>query len=257
MDTSEPYKKALKYINLFILQVIGFSLLYKYETRYRTAKGVKGQILKFPYLVDTKNNLEIIGVGLTIAINILVNTILFIDIANSPKHNDFVVYVLLISIIALFISEIFTLITLSHLHHNYKVKGSPIQFTRENRIKFNELKALLVSEIVIIGFICLLYFTLPKTSDTTYQPFFNFNNEWNTLSFWFSCFKVLLSMASIGIVSYLIYATYKFSKLKKSQITDIETKPDYDLDKIIGTTPGFFENINLNFLANYKYETLL
>ena len=32
---------------------------------------------------------------------------------------------------------------------------------------------------------------------------------------------------------------------------------DYDLNKMIGKSPGFFENINLNFLANYKYETLL
>ena len=256
MNNTEPYKKAFKYINLFILQVIGFSLLYKYETRYRTTKGVNGQILKFPYLVDTKNNLEIIGVVLTIAVNILVNTFLFIDIGNSPKRNDFVVYILLFSIIGLFVSEIFTLITLTHLHHKYKLKGSPIQFTRENRIKFNNLKALLISGIVIFCFLCLLFFTLPKIDDNgLYESFFNFNDD--LYSKIFSSFKVLLSLALLCIVGYLIYLTYKFSKLKNSQLTDITVKPDYDLNKMIGKSPGFFENINLNFLANYNYETLL
>lgn len=298
MADTENYKKIFKYVNFFILHVIGFSLMFKYETKYAIRKGpgygaaigvVVGAIiglftgafitmsimpsliglllgamlgtvigaifgtrkdtLKFPYLVNTKNNLEMIGVGMTIAVNILMNVFLFTDILNSPKKYDIVLYVLIFSMAGLFISEVFTLMTLTNLHQKYKLKGSPIQFTQENREKFNIFKTLFITLIVLITVIAGLFFTLPKIGTDDYQQFFYFDGSFNQI---LSAFKVLLSLAALGITGYLIYHTYKFSKLRKSQLTDVEReKDDYDYKAMIGKTPWFFDNINLNYLANY------
>jgi len=292
---NENYKKIFKYINFFILHVIGFSLMFKYETKYAIRKGpgigaavglvigailgiaigaflgnsiipgmiigivlgiiigaifgTRKDILKFPYLVKTKNNLEMIGVGMTIAVNILTNIFLFTDILNSPKKYDIVLYVLIFLLAGLFIIEVFTLMTLTNLHHKYKLKGSPIQFTQENREKFNLFKSLFITLIVLTSIIAGLFFTLPF-SNGEYQQFFCFSDGCNIP---FSVVKVLLSLTALGIMGYLIYHTYMFSQLRKSQLTDVEKeKDDYDYKSMIGKSPGFFENINLYFLSNYN-----
>ena len=139
---------------------------------------------------------------------------------------------------------------MTNLHHKYKLKGSPIQFTQENREKFNIFKTLFITLIVLITVIAGLFFTLPKDASGVYQQFFYFNDIPDQI---LSSFKILISLAALGITGYLIYHTYMFSQLRKSQLTDVQReKDDIDYKSMIGKAPGFFDNINLNYLANYS-----
>lgn len=230
----EQYDKIFKYINFAIIHIISFIMMYN-------------------------TNLELIGIGFTFAINIITNIFLTMDIINSPKRNDIVIIILLCAIIANFISSVFILTTLRQLHLKYKHKDSKIELSRENRNILNLFKFLFVTNIVFITILSILFFTLYKTDSGNFLPFFNATFDKNGYiinEFIWLIFKVVLSISTLVISGYMIYYSYNILKLRNINVFSVSNKKD-EIKPIInknGFFTNMFENININFLSNYKID---
>ena len=230
----EQYDKIFKYINFAIIHIISFIMMYN-------------------------TNLELIGIGFTFAINIITNLFLTMDIINSPKRNDIVIIIILCAIIANFISCIFIIITLRQLHLKYKQKDSKIELSKENRNILNLFKFLFVTNIVFITILSLFFFTLYKTDSVNFLPFFNTSFDKNGYiinEFLWLILKVVLSISTLVISVYMIYYSYFIFKLRNVNVFSVSNKKD-EIKPIInkkGFFTNMFENLNINFLSNYKID---
>lgn len=230
----EQYDKIFKYINFAIIHIISFIMMYN-------------------------TNLELIGIGFTFAINIITNIFLTMDIINSPKRNDIVILIILSAIIANFISCIFIITTLRQLHLKYKNKDSKIELSRENRNILNLFKNLFVTNIVLITILSIFFFTLYKTDSGIFLPFFNTSFDKNGYiinEFLWLILKVVLSISTLAISGYMIYYSYFIFKLRSVNVFSVSNKKD-EIKPIInkkGFFTNMFENLNINFLSNYKID---
>lgn len=231
------YVNAFKYINLFFIYLIAFSLMWSTRT-------------------------ELIGLVMSMVNSIITNLFLFMDISASPKKTDPIIAILYISIIGLFIvcSLIFT--TISKLQINYSVKGQPLRLNREPRKQVDTFKILFTFQIIATGVLAFLFFTLKCNSpslcdnDNGYARFFSADPE-SSVSYLILVFKSLLSMAVIGVTGYLIYLSNDIRKYNASNI-HIPKKPT---EKVIlpnsankDTIFDIFRNVNLDYLMSYKTD---
>ena len=228
----EQYEKIFKYINFAVIHMISFYMMYN-------------------------TNLELLGIGLAIAINIITHVFLTIDIINSPKRNDIVIIIILCGILANFISSIFVLTTLNRLHLKYKAKDSKIELSKENRKILDLYKFLFIINILFITVLSILFFTIYKNDDG-FLPFFNvtFDKSGYIINeFLWLVFKILLSFSMLAVSGYTIYNSYKFFQLRNVNVFSVsnknETKPIINKN---GFFTNMFENLNINFLSNYKIE---
>lgn len=236
--------KFLKYINFFIIHIIAFYLLFQ-------------------------DNLEIIGFGLAIAINVFTNSFLLLDIVSSPKKNDTVVFILIISIISIFISSLMILILLVNLHSKYSLNQVPIQLTNENRDLLDNYKKMYIMNILLVFLISIIYFTLYRIDgnskfETFYLPFYNFNigSQYFFADSIFLIIKLLISAACIILSAYMIYTSLILSRINTNNIyipSTINTQDNraptiFPYKKNNNTSNIFknmFSNINIDYLINF------
>jgi hypothetical protein len=204
--------------------------------------------------------LEILGWGIGLTISMITYIFLFLDVSSSPKSQDYVVFVIYLTILAQLLSNIMFSMTLKNLHHEYSARGHPIQLNEKYKKKFQDYKILFVTEYFIVGTIAFLFFTL-YVSSAGNMPFFNTHmtqdNFYLIIPSLF--FKVILCLAALGISGYMIFASYKFQKLK-GKIRYV--KPNtltYDPSSfsVGGDTDSpfsIFQNLNLNYLMNYRTD---
>jgi hypothetical protein len=252
---AESYEKFFKYSNFLVIYIISFVLMYN-------------------------SNLELLGLGLGIAINIVSQLFLLVDVISSPKSSDPVIFILLIGIIGMFISSVMFLMTLVNLHSKYSLKGSPIKLTKENREKFDVYKILFITNALAIGIIAFLYFAAYKVdianpgkmsyllkynfeeSGDFYVPFYNFT--FNPEGYQFDelamlLFKMALGAGVLGITGFMIYLTVELSKLKTDRLY-IPDKEDESIPKSFPhksnynnfSLSGLFQNLNMNYIMNSK-----
>lgn len=219
-------------------------------------------------------NLELVGLILCLIFYYIIYGLLNLDIINSPKNDDPVVILLVIILCASFMSFIFITSMFITLHNTYGKYGLPIQFTKENRQDINTFKYLLVSNIVLTGIMAFLYFTAYKYDDLNpiyindilikYAPFFDFSNKTFT-GYIFLIFKLIITLSLLFCTVYIIYQSYKLSKLSSVKIvtpptTNIQdaavsyTPPSFPFNNSFFTNNGIsnmFQNLNLNYITNY------
>jgi len=254
---SESYLGAFKYLHFLMIYFVAFFLFYYTP------------------------NLELLGSGIGIAINIITHLFLFIDIISSPKNDDPVVFVFFIGIVGMFCSNILLLITLVKLHSVYSIHGRPIHFTKESRKMLDRYKQLFIVNVFAIFSMALLYFTAYKidlsTADNSvyyllknnfeksgdyYVPFYNFTFDpagTRSIELFMLLFKVILSGGVLGATGLMLYFSYELSKLKTSRDQlYIPEKQDETVPKTIphkGNYSSFslsnmFQNLNINYLLH-------
>lgn len=231
-----------KYINLIIIHFIAFSLMFQ-------------------------NNLEIIGFGLAISINVLTNSFLLFDIISSPKNGDAVILILVISIISIFISSVMILIFLVNLQTKYSSQQSPIYLSLDNRSLLDSYKKSYVINIILVFIISAIYFTLLRSDvpgkSSIYLPYYNFNIDPTNIMghYSFLIFKILLSLASLGLSAYMIYSSYLLCQLNTRNLYIPPNNPSDSIPQffphktnstINNTSHNLFSNINLNYIIGYN-----
>lgn len=255
---SDSYVGVFKYINFFMIYCIAFYLFFNHK-------------------------LELIGIFMGIAINIISHLFLFIDIISSPKSNDPVVFVFFIGIIGMFFANVVLLITLARLHSVYSGKGVPIRFTKESRNKIGTYKKLFIINVLVIFIMAFFYFTAYKIdlsdppqkveyllknnfekSGQYYVPFFNTTFEptesrWiRSIEFFMLLFKIILSGGVVGVTGLMVYYSYELSKLKTSRDQLYIAEHPEDTPHTIPhkgsyssfSLPNMFQNLNINYLLH-------
>lgn len=228
-----------KYINLFIIHIIAFSMMFQ-------------------------NNLELIGMALAIIINVLTNSFLFFDIINSPKNGDFVILVLVISILAIFISSVMIFILLMKLHSLYSSQQTPIQLTYDNRTLLDRYKNCYVINILLVFLISIFYFTLYRIDDikkgSYYTPFYNYNFD-NIFNYPILFFKIAITITSLVLSGYMLYASYKLCQINTNNLYISQNNtsdgipqifPHKKNNNLTDITNSMFSNINLDYIIGYN-----
>jgi len=159
-------------------------------------------------------NIELIGIGIVFAINIINSYFLGIDILNHPsvERGDITFMVIIyISLIFLFVSSILIMITLKDLHATYSKMGSKIKMSAENKKKYNQYKLIFMICIIFIGVLSLIYFLQPSEYD-----FFRIiygNKYYIILSLLLALIKYGLSASVLGLSAYLVYLSNDLAQL--------------------------------------------
>jgi hypothetical protein len=229
--------KFFKYLYLMVTFIISCALLYN-------------------------KRLEILGWGIGLTISSLTYIFLLLDTTNSPKSQDFVVYVLALSILAQLLSNVFFSMTLNHLHTKYSTHGTPVKISPKYKKHFETYKRLFIAEYFVIGLLAVLFFTLYKRPDDgEYAPFFNITFYGLTemaMVLPSLIFKILLCCAALGISGYMIFMSYTLQILKEN-IRYVDNRHEYDPTAYQLSGPknpllNVFNNLNMNYLMNYKID---
>jgi hypothetical protein len=233
-----PFQLFFKYIYFMIIQMLAFATMYK-------------------------ENLELMGYGVGIIVSFVTAGFLWLDIYNSPKSSDPSLFVILLSMLGGIISLIIFANFLTKTHAKYNKKGSKIMLTRENRKILDKFKSLYMKEYFLIAMLSLMFFMVSKSKDgKTFLPFFEVPEQLISTNSIFFTFKVLVSIASLGISGYMIYLANELSKQNSNQLyipekdsTNVIYKFPYKKPNRFGFIEDistFFRNVNLNYLMNYN-----
>lgn len=158
------------------------------------------------------NNLELIGFGLLFVINLITSLNVANDILNYNLNNDIIMFILAIGLTFTFVSIFLMLITLGSLHIKYTKEGTPIILSKKNRTDLDNFKIIVITNICVLGVLCFLFFISNKSFF-----FINFNSQY-LLNFFILFIKIIFSIGTIGMSSYLVYLSNHFSKLGYSQL---------------------------------------
>ena len=245
MAEVQPYDKFFKYIYSTIMYLISFSLMASDVT-------------------------ELIGLSLGIVVNLITNVFLFIDINNSPKSMDSVVLVLLMCIITLTISTMFVIKMLSQLHTKYAPTGAAVNYTREGRNYLDKFKTLFTWDVILISVTSLMFFMSYRYTNVNnkivYTPYYNTKFDGDSVTvfrdFLVFLFKVLSSMAMLGISGYIVFVANHLSTLHASDLY-IPDEPE-EVRTVINRRNSYinafmkpFSNLSLNYITNYKKDLML
>jgi hypothetical protein len=158
------------------------------------------------------SNLELIGFGLLFVINLITSLHIANDIINYKLNNDIIVFILSIGLTFTFVSIFLMLITLGSLHIKYTKAGTPIVLSTKNRKKLDDFKIIVITNICVLGVLCFLYLISNKSFF-----FIDFNSQY-LLNFFILFIKIIFSIGTVGMSSYLVYLSNIFSKLGYSQL---------------------------------------
>jgi hypothetical protein len=231
-----PFERFFKYVYFIIIHFIAFSLMYS-------------------------QNLEMLGYGIGITMSFITAGFLWLDIYNSPKKNDPVIFVILLGILAGIISLFMFAKFLTNIHAKYNAKGSKIMLTKENRKRLDTFKSLYITDYVLIGTISLMFFLAYKNTDGTYMPFFKIPENVFSSDSVFFVLKSLLSVSTLSVSGYMIYVANELSKQNSKQLYIPEKDSPDTIKKFpykkpkglgLGGISDFFRNVNLDYLVNYN-----
>lgn len=234
------FERFFKYIYFVILHFIAFSMMYNV-------------------------NLEMLGYGVGIVLSFITGAFLWSDIYYSPKFNDPVLFVILPSILAGFISLLIFASFLATTNSKYNEKGSKIILTKETRRNLNTFRGLYVGGYLLIAIVSLMFFLLYKNPKTqVFQPFFETPTCILSVAAIVYAIKWILSVGTLGTTASMIY----FANLLKKQHTKQLYIPKEDGKEapseypykykrtrstgIIDDIRVFFRNVNLDYVMNYN-----
>lgn len=186
MDDCHPF---FRYFIFFIIFLIGFFTMYM-------------------------KKIELIGIGIVFAINIINSYFLGIDIINSDVTlNGFSSFLIVSipSLVLLVVSSILVMITLSKAHAQYTKKGSKIKMSPENRKKLDQFKLFFMLCIIFMGILSTIFFLQPQDSD-----FFKIvygDKKYFLLCLLLAIIKYGLSGAVLGLSGYLVYLSNELAQL--------------------------------------------
>jgi ABC-type Fe3+ transport system permease subunit len=168
-----------------------------------------------------QRNLELIGLGIVFVMNMVTSYYLsydIYDISKNTNHPTFL-YVIYASMLFVTISSVLMSITLMQLKNIYNSNGEEnIQFSPENKKKYNEFKGIFITCIVFIGILCLIFVLQPNT-----YGFYSFCFEFDKELYYIPCLilysmKIVLSGLLLGLSSYLVYIANDLAKLPEQII---------------------------------------
>lgn len=179
------------------------------------------------------------------------------DIFNSPNGMDQALYIFIFSMLFVFVSASVLVITFYTLYFKYLKINSKIVLNSNDRSDFDLYKRLYVSFMLLITLFCIFFFSLSKNNEPgIYQDFFYYDikGPLNIKILSLLIIKTILSVSLIGITSYMVYLSSKLYKLTNTQVYS-SPENDYRVHKNdLSKNAWLFENINLNYLLNYKTE---
>lgn len=245
------YQKFFKYINFFIIYVISFVLMFK-------------------------QNLEMLGVGMSFIINMIAQLFLLMDINSSPKSRDIIALILSFAILMVFISNVMVSIKLTELHSAYSRKELPVRLDKDDQTSFNIYKIVYITIVMLIGISAFLYFGVLEVKEGVYEPYFNFdfskyvdsNNNINFMGVGLQLFMLILKgsmmLAILGIGGYMLYAGLQFSKINTNALY-IPEEPEQTHDTSIfrhnsttfSSAYDIFRNLNINYLIQSRHTISL
>jgi hypothetical protein len=262
-----PFMKGFKYVNFFVLYVLTFIIL------------------------DIKQ-VEFISFIILFVVNTITHIFLAVDLLNSPKQSDIIIFILLSGIILMFVAGIFLMIFVIKIMHFFKKNSLAINLdlldTSDTQLRkiVDNTKIIYTTCAMLIGFVAFLFFISYRKSvaGNMESIFFEyFELDWNltgisnVIQFIFIFFKGIFAMAILGLTAYLVYAcnllsrkgnyAYVESQIKqansgKNKLDEITKDTQQKLfpnkvPPLQATNPfvQFFQNLNLNYISEYKVDT--
>ena len=242
-----------KYINLITLQIVFGYLMYY-------------------------GSLELLGLYLFFIFNTITNWCLIIDFGASEKSMDFVVGIMLLAIMMMFISCVMFFMTIVNLHSRYSQLDLTIQFSKENKQKYDMFKKSYIVETMLIYLTAFLFFITPRKPvgvgagagnmqgvilnvyapntpasspppllKSGFYPYFNTKPKsgFSSVFTWsYTIFKFIISIATLPLAGYLIYLANDFIKLANTQLFIMQSNAN-----VAANFMGQFNNIN-SFFTN-------
>ena len=236
-------------------------------------------------------NLEFMGTILGAAFNEFIITYIAMDYSESPKHMDIIIFVLELVLKFKILGEFLVFMIVIDLQRKYTNIGSPIQLSRDSRIKFDTYKRIFVVNTILLLVISFILFTSypdPKDNKKYLDFFYSFSvienfikfkvpidnnnpdiimktelevlrNFYRVINYGWYCVKIILVLS-------LLYTT-ALMNIVAEEIVSANTARLYIMDTTnsssenstphkTGSFSGFmstmFSNINLNYLMNYN-----
>lgn len=263
-----PFLKAFKYINLFVLYVLTFVILYVKQV-------------------------EFISLIILFFVNTITHIFLAVDLINSPKQNDMIIFVLISGIILMFVAGIYLMIFVVKIMRFFKKNSIAINLdlldTSDAKLRkiLDDTKIIYITSAMLIGFVAFLFFisyrkTVAGSIDVVFTKYIELNWNLTGASFAFHLiwlgFKFILAMAILGLTAYLVYSCNLLSRKgnfayvdnqvnqignSKNKMDEITKNTQQQLfpnaeknSKSQGTNPivKFFQNLNLNYISEYKVD---
>jgi hypothetical protein len=236
------FERFFKYIYFILIHLIAFSMMYSI-------------------------NLEMLGYAVGIIMSFITAGFLWSDIYYSPKANDPVIFVLLLSMLGGIISLSMFATFLTTTHSKYNKKGSKILLTKETRAKLTKYRSLYFFGYLTIVALALSFFLHknPVPVGNLYEFFFQLPTNILSTDTLFFAMKVLLSMGALGITGSLLYTANELKKQNTKQLYipeggkgDEPHRYPYRYKRsrtsFIDDIRGFFRNVNMNYVMNYNIE---
>jgi heme/copper-type cytochrome/quinol oxidase subunit 2 len=205
-------------------------------------------------------NMEWVGLALTYIVFLVSTFYLSIDLLGSPKNEDAVMYIFIFAILFIAVSISIYVLTFYILYYRFSNVKQNIKLNRNDKNNFDTFKRLFVSAIVLLYILSIFFFTLYKDPKTNkYDIFFDihfFNtNKFPVLDIMFFIIKVAVSLALLGISSYMVYLSTEIYNAKDTQVIYSSPENEYNIHKNdISNTYWIFRNLNMNYLLNYKFD---
>lgn len=183
-----------KYIYLFALFVISFTL------------------------ITTSKTLELLGLGLLFAVNIIYSVLLTSDVVGYMEKQSRQTYTMALSTWSIIIGNVFNLVSsiflvimLSKLKTEFSKRGTPIRLNGENRERLELFKTLWITSIVLLTVVSLnIYFNADRLAYSTSVFIDNLMNVSTTPTMFLMLFG--LGMLVFGLwasVMDIVYSKYK------------------------------------------------
>lgn len=208
-----------------------------------------------------------LGYAVGIIMSVITAGFLWVDIYNSPKANDPVIFIILLGIMGGIISLLMFASFLTTTHSKYNKKGSRIILTKEIRKKLDKYRRLYMSGYFSLATLSLSFFLLkkfgPEGGPVYYDLFFEMPIHFFSMDGVFFVLKAALSLAVLALTGSLLYTA---NDLKKHNTTQLyipeegatEERKTYPYKRLRGgfmeDIRSFFRNVNLDYVMNYNIE---
>ncbi len=261
-----PFIKAFKYINFFVLYVLTFVILYVKQV-------------------------EFISLIILFFVNTITHIFLAVDLLNSPKQSDIVIFVLLCAVALMFIAGVFLMIFTVKIMTFFRKNNMSINLdlldTSDTKLRklLDDTKIIYITSAMLIGVVAFFLFTSYRiTNDgsinTVFSKYFELNWKLTGSLFVFHIiglgFKTIFAMAVLGLPAYLVYSCHTLSRKGNFKyVTEEVNKSKSGMNKLDEITKNtqdrlfpqqkpakpltnpliqFFKNLNLNYVSEYKID---